>query len=131
MSAWRREASKRLPELQRIIASRGVDNPMMLWIELSAKFGHLCEEQPPPLDLLRRIWDYARWCIYRVEGKSSPYLDDAGNGAALGFCEHLIDTEARRMLLPQVMTRQDYLSLKDLLVYHNTEEQYEDGLKRF
>ena len=28
MSAWRKEASKRLPEFQRIIASRDVENPM-------------------------------------------------------------------------------------------------------
>ena len=42
MSAWRKEASKRLPELQRFIASREVDSPMMLWIELHMEFERLC-----------------------------------------------------------------------------------------
>jgi len=124
MSAWRKEASKRLPEFQRIIALRDVDNPMMLWIELHTKFAQLCEQAPPALDLLRRFWGYAKWCMEHGH-------EDVLTAAALAFYEHLIDSEASRRLLPQIMSRQDYEGLKSLLLYHNSQEQYERGLQCF
>lgn len=124
MSAWRKEASKRLPEFQRIIASRDVENPMMLWIELSMKFAQLCEQEPPPLDLLRRFWDYAKWCMEHGH-------EDVSTAAALGFSEHLLDSEATKRLLPKIMSRQDYEGLRGLLLYHNSQEQYERGLQYF
>jgi hypothetical protein len=124
MSAWRKEASKRLPEFQRIIASRHVDNPMMLWIELHTKFAQLCEQEPPPLDLLRRFWEYAKWCIEQGH-------EDVMTAAALGFGEHLLDSKATTRLLPQIMSRHDYEGLKSLLLYHNSQAQYEMGLQCF
>lgn len=123
MSAWRKEASQRLPELQRIIASREVDSPMMLWMELKCEFQRLCKQEPLPLDLLRRLWGYAEWCLERG--------DDVRTGVALGFCEHLIDTKESRNILPKIMSRQDYLDLKGLLLYHNTEKDYEAVLEYF
>lgn len=123
MSAWRKEASKRLPELQRIIASREVYCPMSLWIALQWEFSRLCKQEPVPLDLLRRLWGYAKWCMERGE--------DIGTAAAFAFCEHLIDTEKSRSILPDIMTRQDYQGLKGLLLYHKTEAEYEVGLKCF
>jgi hypothetical protein len=124
MSAWRKEASQRLPEFQRIIASRDVDNPMMLWIELHIKFAQLCKQVPPDLDLLRRFWSYAKWCMERGH-------EDVLTAAALAFCEHLLDSEASIHLLPQIMSRQEYEGLKSLLLYHNSPEQYERGLQCF
>lgn len=123
MSAWRKEASERLPELQRVIAARGVDNPMMLWIELQMEFERLCKQEPVPMDLLMRLWGYAKWCM-ECGG-------DIGTGAALGFCEHLIDTKEARSILPQIMSQQDYQGLKELLLYHNTEVDYEAVLQCF
>jgi hypothetical protein len=123
MSAWRKEASERLPELQRIIASREVDSPMMLWIELNLEFERRCKQEPVPIELLKRLWGYAKWCMGRG--------DDVGTGAALGFCEHLIDTKESRSVLPKIMSRQDYLDLKPLLLYHNSEPDYEEVLKGF
>jgi hypothetical protein len=57
--------------------------------------------------------------------------DDVGTAAALGFCEHLIDTKESRSILPEIMSQQDYQSLKGLLLYHNTEIDYEAVLKCF
>ena len=124
MSRWRKEASERIPELQALVASRQVDNPMMLWIELHLKFDDLCEQEQPPLDLIKRIWEYAKWCM--TQGH-----DHAATGAALGFCEHLLDREATRRILPAIMTRRDYEELRGLLLYHNSEEQFARGLKLF
>ena len=124
MSAWRKEASKRLPEFQKIIASREVDNPMMLWIELHTRFAQLCRQDPPPVELLRRLWGYAKWCMDQGH-------EDVQTAAALAFCEHLLDTDASGRLLPQVMSRQDYEGLRSLLLYHDSQEAYERGLHSF
>lgn len=124
MSLWRKEASVRLPELQSIIASRDIDNPMMLWIELQLKFEDLCQQDPPALDLIKRVWGYAKWCMHQGS-------DDVATAAAVGFCEHLLDRNAACRLLPEIMVRHDYESLKGLLLYHNSEEQYALGLELF
>jgi hypothetical protein len=124
MSLWRKEALNRLPELQRIIASPDVDNPMMLWIELRAKFASLCQQVPQPLDLLRRIWGYAKWSMEHAH-------QDVGTAAALAFCEHLLDDEATRCILPQIMTRHDYEGLRALLVCRKSEEDFARGLALF
>jgi hypothetical protein len=96
---------------------------MMLWIELNMEFQRLCKQEAVPLDLLRRLWGYAKWCMERG--------DDVGTGAALGFCEHLIDTKESRSILPEIMSQQDYQSLRGLLLYHHTELDYEVGLECF
>lgn len=123
MSAWRREASQRLPELQRIIASQLVDGPMMLWIELNTEFTKLCELDPPPVDLLRRIWQYCDWCL--LNGG-----DELRTAAALGFGEHLIDTPQRAALLPQIMAQKDYLALRNLMEYHHSPEDVDEWLQK-
>ena len=122
MSQWRREASEKLPELQRLVAVKEVDSPMTLWIELNQKFEKLCELEPPPLDLLRRIWQYSLWCLKHRSR-------DVQTAAALGFCEHLIDTPARTALLPRIIKRSDFLDLRKLLEYHNTAAEVESCLK--
>lgn len=122
MSQWRREASERLPELQRIIASNLVDSPMMLWIELNQEFQRRCENERPPLELLKRIWGYCEWCL--AQGTS-----DIQTAAALGFCEHLIDTPKRTAILPKIMRRSDFLDLRNLLEYHNTSAEVDECLK--
>jgi hypothetical protein len=123
MSAWRREFSQRIPELRRTMASHGVKNPMALWIELNLEFHRLCRQNPIPLDWLRRLWDYAMWCMHQG--------GDVCTGAALGFCEHLLDSDASRSFLPYIMSRQDYEGSKALLLYLNTQDQYEQVLKSF
>jgi hypothetical protein len=124
MSTWRKEASNRLPELQSIIASREIDNAMGLWIELRLKFSTLCKLSPQPLDLLKRIWEYALWCMEHGN-------DDVGTAAAFGFCEHLLDSKASQLLLPKIMSRAKFEECKDLLLYHNTLQEYEQALKQF
>ncbi|MCW1913238.1 hypothetical protein OJ996_06630 [Luteolibacter sp. GHJ8] len=123
MSLWRREASERLPELQRIIASRFVDGPMMLWIELNTEFEKLCGSQPPPIDLLRRIWRYCDWCLQHGG-------EDVRTAAALGFGEHLIDSPQRAALLPQIMSCADYVSLRNLVEYHHAPTEMDDWLRK-
>ena len=97
---------------------------MMLWIELHTRFYQFCEQEPPPLDLLKRFWGYAKWCM---EQKNQDVL----TAAALAFGEHLLGSKASIRVLPHIMSRQDYEGLKSLLLYHNSEEQYERVLQSF
>jgi hypothetical protein len=122
MSRWRREASTRLPELQPLIASKLVDSPMMLWVELNHEFERLCAMATPPLDLLKRVWSYGEWCLKHGN-------DDAQTAAALGFCEHLMDTPQRRAILPKIMQRSDFLGLRSLLERHNTSDAVDACLR--
>jgi hypothetical protein len=111
-----------MPELQWLIASPLVDSPMMLWIELNQEFQKLCRIEPPPVDLLRRVWQYCDWCL--VHGN-----DDVRTGAALGFCEHLIDTPERAALLPKIMSRSDFQALRNFVEYHHSPAEVDQCLK--
>lgn len=116
MSLWRREASARLPELQHIIASRIVESPMMLWIELNQEFENLSKLDPQPLDLLARIWRYSDWCLKHGSA-------EVGTGAALAFCEHLMDSLERISVLPKIMKKSDFPAIRGLLEYHNSSSE--------
>ncbi len=103
------------------VASRDINNPMMLWIELNMKLKDLCRESLLPLDIMKRIWGYFEWCLQHRD-------DDVMTAAAVGFCEHLIDTPERAQLLPSLMTKDDYLGFRELLLHHNSEEDYKSWL---
>lgn len=122
MSLWRRKASELLPEFQGVIASRNVDSPMMLWIELDGEFGRLCEEAQPPIALLARFWQYADWCLNHG-------ADDVATAAAVGFTEHLMDSAERTAILPKIMPRSDFLAIRGLLEYHNPAEDVAELLR--
>lgn len=97
---------------------------MMLWIELQVEFGRLCEKPEPPIDLLSRIWNYCDWCL--IHGG-----DEVRTAAALAFCEHLIDTEAQRTVLPNIMKRSDFLAIRNFLEYHNSPGEVDSYLEEF
>jgi hypothetical protein len=102
MSLWRKEASKRLPELQSKIASPSVNSPSDLWMELHFEFDRLCREATASTDLLSRIWEYAKW--------SAQHEDESVQTAVVNFFfENIEDTRAYREVLPRFMSRADYL----------------------
>ncbi len=100
MSQWRHEASKRLPELQKTIASASVHTPRDLWTELWRKFDDIVREKPPRIDLLERIWHYGRWCLN--------HKDDSVQSAAIYFFMSIEDTRLYREVLPQFMSPEEY-----------------------
>jgi hypothetical protein len=101
MSTWRNEAAKCLPELQSKIASSSTRTPVELWIELHFEFDRLCRENPTPVDLLSRIWRYAKWSLSRK--------DEDIQRAAIGFFfERINDTRVYRQVLPIFMGIEEY-----------------------
>jgi hypothetical protein len=118
MSTWNKEAVARLPELEYMIGHLNFDSPMMLWIELRMKFDQLCEQRPQDLDLLRRIWGYADWCLTHPSA-------DVRTAVVAAFCEHLLDARATRETLPEIMTKCDFIELRPLLLPHSSEGVFE------
>jgi len=96
MSQWRKEAVSRLPELRKLITDKYTNSPMTLWIELSITFEELAKEEPLRIDLLRRLWSYCEWCVAHRSG-------DVSTAAALGFCEHLIDSKSKIAVEEKIM----------------------------
>lgn len=101
MSLWRKEASKRLPELQSSISSTLVVSPSDLWMQLRSDFDRLCRQDPPPIELLTRIWQYAKWS---AEHES----EDVQFAVISFFFEHIEDTRLYRAVLPQFLSRDEY-----------------------
>ena len=124
MSTWRKEALQQLPELRKTIIDPWTDTPMALWIGLKGAFDCALGQAPEDLDLARRICRYAVWCL------NSP-SDDVQNAAAVGFCEHLGESELRRRALPKLIGRRDFVGLRELIVHHSGQEIFEDALGRF
>ena len=101
MSQWRHEASQRLPELQKTIASPLVHTPSELWMEIWSEFDRLCRETPVPTELLSRIWDYAKSCL--------DHRDDNVQFAVIShFFQKIRDTHLYREVLPTFMRLEEY-----------------------
>lgn len=54
---------------------------------------------------------------------------DVQTAAALGFAEHLLDTDKRKAIIPKIMSRSDFISIRNLLEYHNSPADVEHYLK--
>ncbi len=112
MSAWRRHALDQLPECRRIIESAG--NPMALWIELQFACEEACRQESG--DLVRRFYEYARWC------RLSP-SDEASTAVACAFYEHIPISPVLRRDLPRRMGRAEFRQLREIFGCHRSPEE--------
>jgi hypothetical protein len=112
MSAWRREALRRLPECRQNIES--ADNPMALWIELLGA----CEDayRKKHQELIRRFYDFASWCW------QSPSAD-IRTAVACAFYEHLPRTPILRRDMPGRFGRAVFRELRVVFCHHLSEEE--------
>jgi len=116
MSLWRRKADELMPALHHITKSPDVDNPMMMWIKLHCALEEAYDQTPSRQDVVEQIWAYVGWC-----------LEESGNAdlqtaVCVAFIEDLLDKPAVREDLCNHLTRQDYRGLREVLCYHNSEE---------
>lgn len=112
MSAWRREALQHLPECRPVIES--AKTPMTLWIELLGG----CEDayKKSDEDLIRRFYDFARWCW------QSPSTD-VRTAVACAFYEHLPTTPILRRDMPRRFGRAAFTELRDVFCYHLSSDE--------
>lgn len=101
MSAWRKEASKQMPEFQPVIAARNVHTPRDLWMQLNFEFDRLMHERPVPEDLLRRFWKYAKWSLDQPNEEVQHAVCDF-------FFENLNATRNAREVCPSFMTPEEF-----------------------
>jgi hypothetical protein len=119
MNEWRKNALEKIPSQRELIQSNEIDSIGMLWIELDM----LIENKD--FESLNEIFDYAKWC-----------LEDSDNAeirtvVLTHFYEHLLEKEHIRKILPNFLTKSDFINLKEVFLYHNTEEDYERHRKEF
>ena len=93
--------------------------PSASFVELQLKFGRVSDD-----DLIRRFFEYARWCMQSPgEGR---YLSDAGTAAVCAFYEHLPQHANICRELPRWLTREEFASLRGAFRHHLSEQEFSD-----
>lgn len=120
MSAWKRVALEKLPEYRHLIET--ADTPGQLWVRLSDAF--LAAYEPEVLDdgLIRRFFEYARWCC--ASPGTENYLSEAGTAAVYGFYEHLPIHEKIRRDLSRRISQTEFNALEGVFRYLPSEKEF-------
>lgn len=82
---------------------------MALWIELLDECKNACKKRNE--DLLRRFYEYARWC------RQSPSID-VRTAVVCAFYEHLPTTPVLRHDMPRRFGNAEFSELRDVFCYH-------------
>ena len=126
VSDWRSQAQEVLPELvEEIVAA---NNPMQLWIDIGFAFDAAYNE-PRNKDLIRRIYDFASWCI--EQPRSDDARDDLFTCVVVCFYEDIPKNKAAREDMPRWFTLEDVRQNKKVFSYHLSAAEYEDLLTLF
>jgi hypothetical protein len=123
MSLWRREAIRRLPELQRQIAD--AEGPFLVW-PILRHFLLLpaCHTHPPDRRTAARIYDYAAWRCWRHPSLTiRPVVADE-------FYERLPDDPRTREDMPRWLSQEQFDSLAFVWSYL-TPQNFEDLQREF
>ena len=125
MSAWRRAALERLPQYRLMIEQ--AESVGMLWEELWDKFV-AAHRDPVDEETIRQIFNFAWWAVN--DSKNA----DTASATVVRFFEDLPKDKDVCALLPQHMTRDEFLGFVDIFKYNLSEEKHkafvEDFLKR-
>jgi hypothetical protein len=119
MSVWRKKALEKIPSQTKLIQSKEIDSIGMLWIELTMLL------EIGALNKINEILEYAKWCL--EESKNN----EIRTVVITHFYEHLLDNEQIRKILPNSISKSDFVNLKEVFMYHNTKEDYEMFKKEF
>jgi hypothetical protein len=111
MSAWRRVALEKLPELKRTIEE--ASNPMALWIEIRLRFEDAFDRGDK--SFVGRALEYGKWSWRVIDG-------EAPTAVACAFFEHLPEHEGMRQEIPRWFTRGEFEELKGVFTYHAGKE---------
>jgi hypothetical protein len=107
MSAWRRIALEKLPELRKTIEES--HSPMALWIELLAELKDAFRNDDETR--IRKILELSKWCWSAPDG-------DTVNAVACAFFEHLPDHHGMRAHIPSWFSWQEFQELRTVFAYH-------------
>ena len=116
MSEWRRAALDRLPEFREMIEA--TDTPLDLWVDLGFSLTELYATMELNDDLVRRIYDYAFWCLRR------PERGTAVGSAAFMFFEHVAFDARMRNDLHRWLSVEWFYGLTEAFRCRLSKEEY-------
>lgn len=123
MEQWQEAALRMPPELQSEIVA--AESPMSLWLKIICSFNEAYEE-PRNESLIRRVYEYADWCLRQEGGETAPELLPAC--VAVCFWEHLPTNRAAREDMPRWAPLGDVITNGHFFGRLISEEEFE-GLK--
>ena len=115
MSSWRRRAAGSLPDHRRLIDR--AESPTALWQQLYLIATTACAQPHVDVDLLRRLFEYARAC----RDSSS---DDVTMAVQSEFYERLFDDARVRPHLPRLVSEPQFRALEPLFALRFTADQF-------
>jgi hypothetical protein len=122
VSVWRKTALEKIPELRRLIEESR--NVMSLWIDLGLKLDRLYQSQSDE-KTIAGIYDYASWCL------NHSHNGDTQTAVVCAFYEHLPQQEATRKDIPNRLSMDDFLKVKEVFKHLLSDEEYERFVKEF
>lgn len=122
MSRWRRIALEKLPELRKQIETGGIYD---VWIRLRDELNTLYERTPPDDSLIRRMYEYALWCV--VEARNA----DIASAVIVCFYEHLPTDPPIRRDVARWLSNEDFDMLRPFFGYHLSPEEVEEFAREF
>ncbi|MEN9573847.1 MAG: hypothetical protein RL514_1702 [Verrucomicrobiota bacterium] len=102
---------------------------MALWIELHLKFEEAYRAKPPDKNLIRRFYEYARWCL--VAPSKGGRQSDASTAVLCSFYEHLPLNNSVRRDLPNWLSPEGFEELREVFRYHLSEPEFSDFESEF
>jgi hypothetical protein len=102
-------ASKTVPSGS--IGARKFPNPFPLWIELQSLFEMAWGKTPPDIDLIGRVYEFAKWCIAQPSGTTAE--DDLGTAVVVCFYEHIPTIPRALADMPNRFTRAQVLGSRE------------------
>lgn len=118
MSRWRKEAFDRLPEFRGRLQEEKIASLFLGEMADQLHNAYLQKNE----DLIRRIYDYAKWCLAAPGGKDAS--DDLPTIVTVSFFEHLPRHEEVRRDIGRWFPQKEIEKMEAVFLYHGTEEQF-------
>jgi hypothetical protein len=130
MEYWLTKAAEYLPDLEDVITrEQSMSGPMALWIDLHYELVKAYQVSPLNESLIRRIYDFARWCLNQPS--TSDASTDLPTAVAVAFIEHLPRDRRISEDLHRWMSLESFKGFEDLFRYHLSDEEYRQFSKDF
>jgi hypothetical protein len=124
MNVWRRVALEKIPKLKKLIGE--APNVMALWIELQLKLAYGDFYQSPSNEkTIAGVFEYASWCLNKSHNWNTK------TAVVCAFYEHLPKMKAVRKDLPNHLSMEDFLKLKQDFKYLLSDEEHQEFVKEF
>ena len=130
MEYWLTKAIECLPELEdQVTEPQRITGPMSLWIEIWFKLVDTYHAIPINDDRIRRIYDFAVWCL--DQPSTSDVETDLASAVAVAFIEHIPLEKRVSEDLHRWMSTESLKGFEHLFRYHLSNEEYRQFVEDF